>query len=516
MNRSFAAARGVIVFLAFLVLGLAALMWWLFDSGRLQDIVARLSNKPPVEQARPAAPAPSPAPEKSASRAITEANQALKDLGDRLAPSAPATTDAGPSFDVARVEQDGEAVIAGRAAPGSSVELLVSGQVHDRTTADASGAFVFVPKPLPPGSYDITLRATRPDGTVMVSKSAVAVTLRAKDAPAVATLSTPKAPVATPQVASPATPQSKPRDDVATKPASKDGEIRIETIRPEDNGGLFVSGRAAPGAQVRLYMNDGYIATGTVSPEGRVSFSIRSGVRAGDYRIRLEQMNAAETVVSHVETPFRVTASMAAVTPSAPQAPQAPQAPAASESTATPKQAELGPATKAAVASPAQSPSATNDKTALVASGPSQVLSPSRSAATEPAPKAVSEPAKAPVGESAKPVQAASPAVPAGGPVVQRDKSDASVSQPSAQKPVTATSPVVPSTTRDRRDTVVVPSIETKLIVRGDNLWRISHATYGLGQRYTLIFGANRDKIRNPHLIYPGQIFVLPNASPKQ
>ncbi len=61
-------------------------------------------------------------------------------------------------------------------------------------------------------------------------------------------------------------------------------------------------------------------------------------------------------------------------------------------------------------------------------------------------------------------------------------------------------------------DTVVVPSIDTRAIVRGDNLWRISRETYGAGQRYTVIYGANRDQIRNPNLIYPGQIFVLPKA----
>ena len=33
-----------------------------------------------------------------------------------------------------------------------------------------------------------------------------------------------------------------------------------------------------------------------------------------------------------------------------------------------------------------------------------------------------------------------------------------------------------------------------------------------LGKRYTVIFGANRDKIRDPDLIYPGQIFVLPKS----
>jgi nucleoid-associated protein YgaU len=50
-------------------------------------------------------------------------------------------------------------------------------------------------------------------------------------------------------------------------------------------------------------------------------------------------------------------------------------------------------------------------------------------------------------------------------------------------------------------------------VVRGDNLWNISHAHYGDGGRFTVIFGANRDQIRDPNLIYPGQIFSLPKTN---
>ncbi|WP_120496264.1 LysM peptidoglycan-binding domain-containing protein [Kiloniella sp. EL199] len=44
----------------------------------------------------------------------------------------------------------------------------------------------------------------------------------------------------------------------------------------------------------------------------------------------------------------------------------------------------------------------------------------------------------------------------------------------------------------------------------GNSLWRISRAIYGEGARYAVIFDRNKDQIRNPDLIYPGQIFVLP------
>ena len=58
--------------------------------------------------------------------------------------------------------------------------------------------------------------------------------------------------------------------------------------------------------------------------------------------------------------------------------------------------------------------------------------------------------------------------------------------------------------------TVVVPKIATTTVSRGDSLWRLSRLTYGAGTRYAVIYKANREQIRNPNLIYPGQTFVLP------
>jgi nucleoid-associated protein YgaU len=52
---------------------------------------------------------------------------------------------------------------------------------------------------------------------------------------------------------------------------------------------------------------------------------------------------------------------------------------------------------------------------------------------------------------------------------------------------------------------------DKSLVVRpGSNLWRIARDSYGDGKRYTVIYGANRDRIGDPDLIYPGQVFTLP------
>lgn len=44
----------------------------------------------------------------------------------------------------------------------------------------------------------------------------------------------------------------------------------------------------------------------------------------------------------------------------------------------------------------------------------------------------------------------------------------------------------------------------------GNTLWGISRERYGEGPLFVKVFEANRDQIRDPDLIYPGQVFALP------
>ncbi|WFU25220.1 LysM peptidoglycan-binding domain-containing protein [Bradyrhizobium sp. CB1717] len=136
-------------------------------------------EEPKLAAAQPApSPAPAAAPKPTGPVAETQ-KQVTAALAD-LAPvkPQPSATDAGPRFDVARVDDHGEAaVIAGQAAPGSKVELLRDGQPLHSVTADASGQFVMTPPQLPAGSYELTLRSRAPDGTVTQSSRTMPVTI---------------------------------------------------------------------------------------------------------------------------------------------------------------------------------------------------------------------------------------------------------------------------------------------------------------------------------------------------
>jgi nucleoid-associated protein YgaU len=55
-----------------------------------------------------------------------------------------------------------------------------------------------------------------------------------------------------------------------------------------------------------------------------------------------------------------------------------------------------------------------------------------------------------------------------------------------------------------------VPQPKRITVQPGNNLWKISREIYGAGKSYTVIYEANKDQIRNPRLIYPGQIITAP------
>jgi nucleoid-associated protein YgaU len=57
------------------------------------------------------------------------------------------------------------------------------------------------------------------------------------------------------------------------------------------------------------------------------------------------------------------------------------------------------------------------------------------------------------------------------------------------------------------------PGALTVTVQPGHNLWTLAREHYGSGVLYTQIFTANSDLIRDPDLIYPGQIFAMPAAS---
>jgi len=55
-------------------------------------------------------------------------------------------------------------------------------------------------------------------------------------------------------------------------------------------------------------------------------------------------------------------------------------------------------------------------------------------------------------------------------------------------------------------------SRRTYTVVAGDSLSKIAKRTYGDANRWRVIYELNKDIIKNPDLIYPGQVLTLPDA----
>ncbi len=100
----------------------------------------------------------------------------------------------------------------------------------------------------------------------------------------------------------------------------------------------------------------------------------------------------------------------------------------------------------------------------------------------------------------------------------------AAAAQPEQQQPdqtVQKTEPeqqasTTAATAQDQEAAAPAAPKEGRVVIQpGNNLWRISRVLYGTGEKYTLLYQANKDQIRDPDLIYPGQIFKTPEVAAK-
>lgn len=352
--------------------------------------------------------------------------------------------------------------------------------------------------------------------------------------------------------------------------------VKVVSIDAQEGGRLDVTGVSKPGASLRLYLNDTLVASGKSGPDGKLSFTIGRGVRPGGYQVRIDQVQPETGKVEHrAQVAFafpesaapklaaRESPPPAAVPPPLPAKPYANRKPAGTLAERAPSQRD-GNATSGASPPPAPAAEAraANRQAEAAKPGspaPKPEVQPQRQASraeSEPAkkePRATPQPEKPiasekPAEKAATPekeppaVAAVTPKPEAPAPGAETRMAETSVPKPSAAGPQSgsaspspkpsepvegmkaetpspgATASVTPEPTpSDKPGTVFVPEISTARITRGDNLWQISRRTYGNGLRYTVIFDANKEQIRDPDLIYPGQIFVLPkDEAPKR
>ena len=234
------------------------------------------------------------------------------------AAGAEATLPVRPSFDIVRVERDGRAVVAGRAAPGAEVELRAGDRVLDRVRASRRGEWVATPiEPLPPGGQELTLAARAAEGAPLVLSDQVVVVARPEplatqpapqgaaepppQAVEVAATTAPGAPVA---VLLPKDGEASGRILQAPGRISSDGRLALLVLDYDHAGQVRLSGEGPPGAPVRVYVDNRASAEVVVSPSGQWTTVLGQELPPGDYSLRLDQLGSAGRPVARLETPF--------------------------------------------------------------------------------------------------------------------------------------------------------------------------------------------------------------------
>jgi nucleoid-associated protein YgaU len=386
----------------------------------------------PANPSAPVGPSATGAPAAPAANASASSTSSPTQAASAPAPASAAK----PSFDVVRIDPSGDAVIAGRSEPRAQVSLTLSGKPVAQAQADADGQFVMLPPKLPPGEHVLGLRATGANGEV-VSEQSVAIAVPDRGArETVAALAAPNKPTVV--LSQPAAPPS----------GASGPELHIASVEALQGGAMFASGTAPAGANLRLYLNESYIASVEAGPDGKWSVRVERGMSSGAYRVRADRIGPDGRAVGRVEAPFDYPAELVR---------------------------------EIAAASPAAATATAGEGAGASSSG---------------------KPAGAAASMSAQSGAASSPSNAANG---------APAAAPAASMPVssataTATATPLPASAQN----AVVSELRTARVERGDSLWRISTSIYGEGIRYTQLYDANASQIRDPDLIYPGQVLVVP------
>ena len=294
-----------------------------------------------------------------------------------------------PSFDLVRVDPEGNVVIAGRSEPGARIEILDGNTVIGIVDSDDRGEWVFVPEArLTPGARILILRDITKGDILWESDNAVVLVVpepgqniaglpeKADGLPLAMVMPREEAKSEASRIFQ--APKRKKQGNIdKVEPrkekldAVKEGgkpRLALNTIDYDDSGIIILSGLSNPNSIINVYLDNTLAGSVTAASDGRWTIELKNTLESRKYMIRVDQVDLSAKVLERIELPF----------------------------------------------------------------------------------------VKAPVIEA----------------------------------------------TAEKATVIIQP---------GNSLWRIAAKVYGSGFRYTEIYEANIDQIRDPNLIYPGQVFKIPD-----
>src|SRR5471032_3163984 len=201
-----------------------------------------------------------------------------------------------PSFDVARIGRDGQAVIAGRATPGAKIVLLDGGKEIARGEADSHGEWVLLIQdpPLAPGQHELRVVQHIEGRAPVTSEQSVVVVVPEKSNTADETLV-----MIVPPGGAPTLVQS---PSAAGVPKSND--LQLSTLDYDDRGHVTISGQALAGATVRAYIDDKTAAEAVSGSDSRWRMAPADPIEAGKHVLRLDRLGKDGKPVARLELAF--------------------------------------------------------------------------------------------------------------------------------------------------------------------------------------------------------------------
>ena len=212
-----------------------------------------------------------------------------------------------PSFDVVKVGPTGTAVIAGRAEPGAKVIVRDGDKAIGEVTADRRGEWVLIPEqPIGSGNRLLSAEASNPGSSATVkSEDTVALSI-SPAAPAERAGETALAVVLPHEGGRGARVLQLPNNAAPGKPNA----LSMDTAEYDTQGRVVLSGHAAPGATVQIYLGNEPLATVTADTAGVWSATSPQAVSSGQLELRLDQLASNGAVAQRVALPFTQAAAI--------------------------------------------------------------------------------------------------------------------------------------------------------------------------------------------------------------
>ncbi len=461
-----------------LLVGLVAI---LAAGGLYLSGVFSSSSEPVQEQVEVAeeTPAPEVAPEEEASRepapepekATAEAEEpAAENLGsqpeDVTVEAAPTTP---PALDQIFVSPDGSALLSGEAEPGSEVDVVLNGEVVHQFSVDETGEFAeFVAVPFSDDPRGLVLHSTDGDETVRSDDYLIAAL-----------------PEPAPEEPAPTVEETSSEPEVAEDPEPEAEDTTVANVEPEQSTETADAGTEAADAGTET-------ADAGTEAENTSTEIADAGAETQNTGADTEEAvtEAESTSEEATETPAEN--QQVAILRSGEDGVELVQSP--SEENSAPEQVELDTI--------GYSDTGDVQLTGRLNEGSAVRIYLNNRLVADVTPQED--------GNWRGDLEGIDPGVytlrvdevHSDGTVLSR------VETPFKREPVEVLQAAEAQTSEQPQETLA--PIRSVTVQTGDTLWAISRERFGDGVLYVRLFDANRELIRDPDLIFPGQVFTIP------